>query len=381
MRKVAVVALARSDLSSSLPVARAVEGDAELELAFVAADGEVAREVAAAGLSVAARVSAPMVQDTPHGFVSLAAATFAELGGWYERLRPDLVLLVGDRFELIGAAAAALPFRLAVAHISGGDVSEGAIDNAVRYAVSALSHVHFVAMEAHAARLAAVGEEPWRVHVSGDPALDYALSLNPLSRRELEARLDIALHPPVVAVTYHPTTLGTVSVAMEVDALLAALEDADATLVFSLPNRDTGREEIVARLLAFEAVHPHARVAVEMGQQAYYSLMRHADAMVGNSSSGIWEAPSFELPVVNVGERQAGRIRVGNVIDVQPEARAIASALRQCLDAGFRESLRGITNPYGDGAAADRVVHVLKEVDLGPALLRKRFGAPAVVHV
>lgn len=381
MRRIGVVTFARSEFSSCFPLARAIHEDGELELQLIVSGAHLSHEfgltvgeIESSGLPIAERVEMLVSSDSGEGIAKSIGLGTIGLGQAFAHLQPDVVLLVGDRYELLSAAAAALAARIPVAHVSGGDVTEGAIDNQVRYAVSALSHVHFVAHESHAQRLIAFGEEPWRVFVTGDPALDAIDLFEPLSLPELEQELGMPLARPLVLVTQHPATLGSNGVAAETDALLAALEGFSGTLVFTYPGADPESRIISDRIRAFCAREPSAAVFPSFGQRLYYGVLRHADAMVGNSSSGIWEAPSFGLPVVNVGERQRGRLRVGNVIDVGGDATAIRAALATALDPAFRQSLAGLRNPYGDGRASARIVEALRELEPGPRLSQKVFG-------
>jgi UDP-hydrolysing UDP-N-acetyl-D-glucosamine 2-epimerase len=228
-----------------------------------------------------------------------------------------------------------------------------------------------------------MGEEPWRVVVSGAPAIDNLLTREMLPRQELERRVGFALDEPTLLVTYHPVTLEYEDTEHQVQELLRAIEAVGLGAVFTFPNVDTSGRSVTARLREFAAGRERTALVENLGSQAYLSLMRHAAAMLGNSSSGIIEAASFELPVVNVGTRQEGRLRPANVIDVGYEADEIEAALRRALDPDFRAGLRGLENPYGDGHAAERIVSTLRDVELGPRLRVKRFTdlepAPATV--
>jgi UDP-hydrolysing UDP-N-acetyl-D-glucosamine 2-epimerase len=379
-RTIGVATFARSDYSSCLPILRALREDAGLGLHLIAGGahlapefGCTARDIEADGFMIDERVETLVSSDTPQGEAKSVGLGVIGLAQSFTRFRPDLLLVVGDRLELLAAAIAALAFRIPLAHVSGGDISEGAIDNQVRHALSKMSHVHFVAMPAHADRLRQMGEEPWRIFVSGDPALDLIRQTRLASRAELAEALRLELRPPVLLVTFHPTTLGDAQVEEEIDVLLAALGDVQGTLVFTYPNADQHSRVIVERVRCFLARRPGSGLFFSLGQRNLYSLLAVADLMVGNSSSGIWEAPSFRLPVVNIGERQRGRLRAANVIDAPSNADAIRAAVRRGLGPDFRASLRDLTNPYGDGHAAARIKEVLAGIELGPRLLRKRF--------
>ena len=381
MRRIGVVTTSRADYSSLLPVLHAIQADPELDLLLFVGGmhlapefGLTVKEIEAEGFPIAERIEMTPTSDVPEAVARAIGCGVSGFAQSLSRCRPDILVVNGDRYELLAVACAALVLGIPLAHISGGDLTEGAIDNQVRYALTKLSHLHFVAMETHAERVRQVGEEPWRVFLTGEPALDLLSELKLLSREELADSLGIKLAPPVVVVTFHPTTVSETPVIEQVESLLAALDHLPATLVFTHPNADAGHRHIVDRLHAFVQEHPRSALFFNLGHRRYYSLLALADAMVGNSSSGIWEAPSFSLPAVNVGERQQGRTRAGNVIDVRFDADAISKAIQRALQPQFRGSLHGMRNPYGDGHASRRIVEELKRVPLDHRLLQKRFA-------
>lgn len=392
MTRIALATFTRAEYGTIAPVLRALNDTGKFETQLIVSGthlspwhGHTVDQIEADGFAIAARVEMCLASDSPEGVAKSAGVATIGFAGALSRLKPDIVLLAGDRTELLAAATVALVFNIPIAHISGGEVTEGATDNQVRNAISKMSHLHFVSMEEPARRLRQMGEESWRIHVTGDPTLDCIRDLALMSRAELAASLQMKLKSPLIAVTYHPTTLATGSADEEMAALLAALENWPGTLVVSAPNADAGSHVILARWREFLASRPHSRLFPNLGHKLYYSLLAHADAMVGNSSSGIWEAPSFGLPVVNVGDRQRGRTRVRNVIDVEMTADAIRRGIEQALDPAFRRSLEGLTNPYGDGEASGRIVRVLGGIADPRQLLQKRFvdlrcEQPSVAH-
>lgn len=291
----------------------------------------------------------------------------------FSRTRPDILLLVGDRYELLSAVSVAVTFNIPIGHISGGDNTEGAIDNQIRNAVTKLSHLHFVSMKEHAERVLGMGEEPWRVTVTGDPALDELKSMNLIDRKQLEKIIGLELKPPLIVVTYHPTTLGQFDPTYEIDCLMKALASIKATIIITYPNADPGSHAIIDRIKDLCILNKKMKFIQSLGQQNYYSLLRQADAIVGNSSSGIWEAPSFELPAVNIGDRQLGRLRAQNVIDVAVDAEEIFEGIRRAISKEFRDQLKGLINPYGDGHACERIIDVLSKIDKPSDLLEKKF--------
>jgi UDP-hydrolysing UDP-N-acetyl-D-glucosamine 2-epimerase len=329
-------------------------------LAELEADGIAPIETVECFAGTTAEASATSIGMAAEGF-----------GASFARNRPDLLLVVGDRIELLGIVGAALPFLIPVAHVSGGDITGGAIDDLVRDAVTKLSHLHFVAMPEHAARLRAIGEEPWRVTVTGEPALDEIRGPW-LDLDELGEALGVRLERPVAAVGFHPATLSTDDPAEEAQAMLSALARFPGTVIFTYPGAEPRADEIINLIQAFVSEHPRSVLRASVGQRRYYSLLAHADVLIGNTSSGIWEAPSFELPFVNIGARQQGRVRADNVIDAPAEAQAIGIALTEALTPSFRRTLRGLVNPYGDGHASERIVAVLRDIELDHRLIAKR---------
>ena len=380
LRSVGVVSVSRSDYGHLVPVLRAIAAAPDLALRLYVTGmhledrfGRTERAIEADGWPIAARIPMAEDDDRPAG---VGAATGRGVEGFaraFGAARPDVLVVLGDRFEMLAAAVAALPFALPVAHLHGGEVSEGAMDNQIRHALTKLAHLHFVSASEHAERVARMGEERWRIHTVGAPGLDRFDAVEASPRAALAAELGLPAADRWLLVTLHPVTLEPGRAAAHCEALLDALEKVDASLVLTYPNSDPESAAIVERIEEFARRHPRCRLVKNLGEQRYVSLLRHADAMVGNSSSGLIEAPSFGLPVVNVGSRQRGRLRGANVIDVEPTREDILRGVEAALEPAFRAGLRGRANPYGDGAAAARIVAVLRAVSLDARLLQKRF--------
>lgn len=271
----------------------------------------------------------------------------------------DALVLVGDRFETAAAAVAATVERIPIVHLHGGEQTLGAFDDALRHAITKLAHLHLVSHPEHAARVVALGEDPSLVHVVGAPGLDALARTDLPDRAALEALLGIELRPPVVLVTVHPATLDP-NPAAAAFAVAEAMGRVPATYVVTLPNADPGATEVTAALQA--AASKPGRVAVAaLGERGYWGLLRLADAMLGNSSSGIAEAPAIGLPVVNVGDRQAGRRRLGTVLDTPAEPGAIAAALRLVLDPAYRATMPRPDPRLADGRGGERIAHIIAE--------------------
>ena len=380
MRTIGVVTVSRSDYGIYLPILRRIRQDRGLRLHLIVGGMHLSPEfgltvnaIEADGFEIGDRVDMLLSSDAPEGIAKSMGLGTIGFAGVFARSRPDILLVLGDRFDMFAAVVAALPFAVPVAHIHGGESTEGLIDEAIRHSITKMSHLHFVSTPGYAERVIRMGEEPWRVVVSGAPALDNLKELELLGEEEVNRRFHLDAERPLLLVTFHPVTLEYGETAKQLEELLAALGETDAHVLFTHPNADTSGRRIIERVQEFTRRRPNAQVVVNAGTQAYFSLMRRAQAMVGNSSSGIIEAASFELPVVNIGARQRGRVHGPNVLDAQCRAAEIRAALRKAMSREFRNRLRGIVNPYGDGQAARRIVEKLKDVRLDGGLLKKRF--------
>jgi UDP-hydrolysing UDP-N-acetyl-D-glucosamine 2-epimerase len=335
--------------------------------------GRSVESIEHAGWPITARVETTGVSDAAVEVAAGAGLGAVGFARAFARNRPDLIVVLGDRIEMLAAAMAALPLAIPVAHLHGGEITEGAIDEQARHALTKLAHLHFPAAEVYARRILQMGEEPWRVHCVGAPGLDRFARLPAMPRPELARRIGLPLRHPTLLVTFHPVTLEPGEAGWHAEELAAALASVEGDMVITYPGADAAHAAVIERLEALAAARPGTRMMPSLGEEDYDALLREADVMVGNSSSGLIEAPSFGLPVVNVGIRQRGRLRAPNVIDVGYRREEIEAGIRRALQPGFRESLRGLVNPYGDGRAAPRIADVLISVDLGPRLLRKRF--------
>ena len=333
--------------------------------------GETVKEIEKDGLPIAARLECLLSSDSDVGMAKTLGIAVLSLADLLGQMRPDLLLLIADRYEMLAPAAVALTLRIPVAHIEGGEISEGAIDDAVRNALTKMSHVHFTSTEGARARVIAMGEEPWRVHRAGAPSLDHLRRSRLLDLNELEQRLELDLKRPTAVVAYHPVTIRR-DTTQEADSLFAALRAVDAQILFCYPNADAGSHALLQRTRAFLSTRSDARVFVNLDSVTYWSLLREVALLIGNSSSGIMEAASFALPVVNVGFRQKGRERARNVLDAEPETNAILAKITKAMSLEFRESLANMTNPYGDGHASETIVQVLTTVPLSEELIVKR---------
>jgi UDP-N-acetylglucosamine 2-epimerase (non-hydrolysing)/GDP/UDP-N,N'-diacetylbacillosamine 2-epimerase (hydrolysing) len=379
-RKIAVLTTSRADYGHLYWPLRELQNhpDVQLELIVIGAHlspefGATVREIEKDGFAISARLECLLSSDSDVGMAKTIGLATLSLADALGAMRPDISLLIADRYEMLAPASVALALRIPVAHIEGGEISEGAIDDAVRNALTKMSHIHFTSTEAARRRIIAMDEEEWRVHRAGAPSLDHLRRSTQLGRAQLESQLGITLQKPAIVVACHPVTIARDTV-QEGDAVFAALAKIPGQLIFCYPNADAGSRELIARTRAFLAERSGSHVFTNLDAVTYWSLLRHADLLLGNSSSGIMETPSLALPAVNVGLRQQGRERARNIIDSEADAAAILSAMEVALRPGFRASLAGMENPYGDGHAAEKIVSVLTTVPLTQSLLMKRHN-------
>ena len=379
MKTIAVITVGRSDYSIYLPILRLIQVDSDLNLQIVAGGMHLSPEFGSTidvltsdGFEIAETVDMLLSSDTQEAMaksVGIGIVGFAEV---YGRLRPDMILVLGDRLEMHAAAVAAVPFNIPIAHVHGGEITEGAIDDVLRHSMTKLSHLHFVSTIEYAKRVCQMGEESWRVIVSGSPSLDNLREIELWDFEELTARFDLSFEIPPILVTYHPVTLQFADTARQIAELLDSLKEYTNPILFTAPNADPGGRELAKTIKSFVEERPQCHFVPNLGTKGYFSMMAHAGVMVGNSSSGIIEAASFGLPVVNIGERQRGRVRPANVIDVACDRVSISSGIERGLSPEFKQSLKGLVNPYGQGRAASVIVDGLKKFS-SEILLAKRF--------
>lgn len=377
-RKIAVVTTSRADYGLLSRLMRAIARDRALKLRVVVTGGHLSnrfgkteREIVADGFHIDARVQMTPGSDSPKAAADALGAGMKGFARELARLAPDILVVLGDRLELLAACSAAVALRIPIAHLHGGEASEGSLDEQVRHAVTKLAHLHFTAAEPYRRRVVAMGEDPRRVFNTGAPGLEAAADLVPISPRELEARVGLALDRPFALVTVHPETVGARAGGV-LEAVLAGLDRARLPAVLTYAGADAGGRAINARLERWAAARPGRAAAVaSLGQRAYLSLLARAAVVVGNSSSGIIEAPALKTPTVNVGARQDGRLRASSVIDCAPNAPAVSAALRRALSPSFRARCRG-KSPYGAGRVSAKIAAALKRVPLD-GLLVKRF--------
>jgi UDP-hydrolysing UDP-N-acetyl-D-glucosamine 2-epimerase len=377
---IGVVTVSRSDAGIYLPVLKAIKNNQKFNLEIIAAGMHLSHEYGLTykyleeqGYKINEKIEMSMSTDTPEGVAKSMGLGVISFGQLFGKWKPDILMLLGDRYEMLAAATAAMPFTIPIAHLHGGETTEGAIDEAIRHSITKMSHLHFVSTVEYYNRVIQLGEQPWRVTLSGAPSLDSISTTKMWSKKQLEEKLLIKLNVPTLIVTIHPVTLEYLDTKKQVACVLSALDKLKLQVVFTYPNADTQGRTIIDAINKFVNQHKWAISIENLGQEGYFSLMRHASGMIGNSSSGIIESASFELPVVNIGKRQQGRLHGFNVIDVKYDKTEIVNAVNKILSTSFKRKLKGMINPYRNGNATAKIIQKLENKHNKEDLIIKRF--------
>lgn len=368
----------RADYGLLEPIIAAAKADPHFDVTIIASCmhlsaefGMTVNEIETDGYQVDARVEMPLSDDSRHGIAKSMGVGVVGFADAFQSLKPDMIMLLGDRFEALAAAQTALVLGIPIAHVSGGDVTYGAFDDSFRHAITKMSHLHFVSSTEAETRVRQLGEPDNRVFPFGDPGLDRLLTMDLMSRGELEQSLDFEFGDRTLLFTFHPVTVDDMPSAQQLEIVLGALTDLGPkfSTVITMPNADPGGRELGRMVEAYASAHENVSCFNSLGSKRYISLMAQCDAVVGNSSSGLLEAPSFGKPTVNIGNRQAGRLRVKSVMDCAVDRKAITAAIQGAVSQDFS----GIENPYGDGHTADRIITELKNISDPQILLKKVF--------
>jgi UDP-hydrolysing UDP-N-acetyl-D-glucosamine 2-epimerase len=377
-RRICVVTGSRAEYGllrwviAELQTAPDVELDVSVTGSHLSAEfGYTVQEIEADNVQIGARVAMLFDGDTPLSISKSIAAGITGFAEAFAQRRPDILVVLGDRFEVFAAAQAAVVANIPIAHIAGGDVTEGAIDESFRHSITKMSHLHFVTNPVSARRVVQLGEDPSSVYCVGATGVDAIRRLPLLSVQALENSLGVMLQKHNFLVTFHPETLDPAHSLAHLEAILLAMDDVDsrAGIFFTMPNADSGNRTLASRIARYLTQRPYAWAFASLGQLRYLSLMKAVNVVVGNSSSGIYEAPSLHRPTVNVGDRQSGRLKAASVIDCAPEREAV----RRALEAALRLDCTSVVACYGDGHASEQISRILRSVAEPTLLLRKKF--------
>ncbi|OGO58328.1 MAG: UDP-N-acetyl-D-glucosamine 2-epimerase, UDP-hydrolysing [Chloroflexi bacterium RBG_19FT_COMBO_47_15] len=378
-RKVAVVTGTRAEYGALYPVLKAIEQHPKLQLLLIATGmhlshefGYTVRELEKDGFHIDARVDMLLSNDTLLAMSKSIGIGIMGLAQTWEQIQPDVIVVLGDRVEPLAAAIAGSYMNIPVAHIHGGDTGKGGLDESARHAITKFAHIHFPATKESAERIIGMGEDRWRVHTVGSPALDAILNEPLLPPKIIAKKLGLDLSRPVILVVQHPVTTQVEEAPEQMRETLEAIVEIGYPTVLIYPNSDAGGRRMIGIIKEYDK-HPFIKTFKSLPRKEYLSIMKISSVMVGNSSSGIIDAPSFGLPVVNVGIRQEGRERGKNVIDVAHKESDIARALKRALsDKKFLREVKKCENPYGDGRAGPRIVEALSQIAITPRLLQKK---------
>ncbi len=386
-RKICVVTGTRAEFGLLYWLIKAIQEDTDLILQLLVTGmhlspefGLTYQEITEAGFKIDKKIENLLSSDTPIGIsksMGLAQISCAEA---FDELKPDIIVVLGDRFEIFSAVASAMIGRIPIAHLHGGESTEGLIDEPIRHSITKMSQLHFTATEAYRKRVIQLGEQPSRVFNVGTPGLDNIYKLRLLSREQFEKSINFKLGKRNIIITFHPVTLEFSTSRKQFQNILDVLDQLKETkIIFTKPNADTDGRIIINMIDEYVARNlDKACSFVSLGQLRYLSALRHVDAIVGNSSSGLTEAPSFKIATINIGDRQRGRVKSGNVIDCQPEQASISNALSLVYSKRFQERLKTVTNSYGKGGASEKIRDILKNVDLSKIIKKKFYDLPVV---
>lgn len=379
-RKICVVTGSRAEYGLLRWIMEGVRESSRLELQVVVTGmhlsprfGHTYRDIELDGFSIDRKVEMLLSSDTPAGLAKSMGLGLIGFGDVLSQLKPDLLLVLGDRFEIFSAVAAATVACIPVAHLHGGETSEGAFDEAIRHSITKMSHLHFVAANEYRNRVIQLGEHPDRVFVVGGLGVDSIRKLKLLESAELEASLGFKLGSKNLVVTFHPATLEAAASSEQMVELLVALDALkDTQLIFTMPNADTGGQVLFDMIDGFVDCHENARAFTSLGQARYLSCVKYADGVIGNSSSGLAEVPSLKKGTINIGDRQRGRLKADSVIDCDANRNSIASAIQKLYSSEFQMKLATVSNPYGDGHATEKTLKVIKDYPL-EGIVKKSF--------
>ena len=381
MRKICVITGTRAEYGLLLWVMQGIKDDSELTLQIIATGMHLSPEfgltylaIEQDGFQIDRKVEMLTSSDTPVGIAKSMGLGLIGFADALDELQSDLIVVLGDRFEIFAVVSAALVARIPVAHLHGGETTEGAFDEALRHSITKMSHLHFVAAETYRQRVIQLGEQPDCVFMVGGLGIDNIKRLQLLDRSALENSLDFKLGPKSLLITYHPVTLETDTPEKQMEELLAALVALkDTQLIFTLPNADTDGRTLIKMVAKFVAQHPNASAYYpSLGQLRYLSCIAQVDGVVGNSSSGLSEVPSFKKGTINIGDRQRGRLQAESVINCEPTCESITVALARLYSTDFQVTLRKSKNPYGEGGASEKVVSTLKNISV-TGIVKKTF--------
>ena len=389
MRKICIITGSRAEYGLLRWVMQGIKDDPDLALQIIATGmhlspefGLTYQEIEQDGFRINRKVEMLTSSDTPVGIAKSMGLGLIGFADALNELQPDLIVVLGDRFEIFSAVSAALVARIPVGHIHGGETTTGAFDESLRHSITKMSHLHFVAAESYRQRVIQLGERPEHVFLVGGLGVDSIKRMRLLDRGALEDALEFKLGLKSLMITFHPVTLEAATAEIQVEELLSALAPLkDTQLIFTLPNADTDSRNLIKAVQNFVSQNANARAYASLGQLRYLSCIAQVDGVVGNSSSGLLEVPSFQKGTINIGDRQDGRLQAASVINSAPTRESITNALTRLYSSEFQSRIYKVTNPYGDGGASEKVVRILKNHSINGISKKVFYDLPIDGHV
>ena len=379
-RKICVVTGTRAEYGLLRWLMDGINKSTKLDLQIVATGmhlspefGLTYQEIENDGFKIDRKIEMLVSSDSANGIVKSMGLGMIGFTDTLTELKPDLIVVLGDRYEIFTAVTTAMIFRTPVAHLQGGEATEGVIDESIRHSITKMSHLHFVAAEEYKKRVIQLGEQPDNVFLVGGLGIDNIIKLNLLERKDFEKSIDFKLGINNLLITFHPVTLEENTSEKQMNEILMALKELKNThLIFTMPNADTDGRIIFKMIEDFVNNHPYAKSFTSLGQYRYLSCIKHVDGVIGNSSSGLAEVPTFKKGTINIGDRQRGRIKAESVIDCKPTTKSISDAIKKLYSIEFQQKLKTVRNPYGSGGASEAIVKTLENISL-KTILKKKF--------
>ncbi len=380
MRKIAVVTGTRAEYGLLKNTLNKIKKNNNLKLQLIVTGahlseefGYTAREIIEDGFEIEENIPILMRSNSKDSISKEMGLLMIQLSQTFERIKPDLLLILGDRYEIFAAASVAMVMNIPIALISGGEITEGAIDEQIRHGITKMAHIHFPGVELYGQNIKNMGEEAWRIFNVGDPGIENIKLTQFLSKEQLRSQLNVDVDENTLLITYHPVTLERENLPYQVGNLIEALNKLNKNMIITYPNADNGGDYIIKKLEEFARVNPNVHLFKNLGILKYLSVMKLCGAVIGNSSSALVEAPYLKIPVVNIGNRQKGRLMAENIISCSYECEDIIKSIDKALSDDFKEEVKHIKSLYGEGNTSEEIVKVLETIEINDNLLKKKL--------
>lgn len=380
MRKIVVVTGTRAEYGLLKNTMKQINNSKKLELQLIVTGAHLSKqfgytvsEIESDGFEIEEKIPILMTSMGKEGISKEMGLLMIQLSQTFERLKPDILLMLGDRYEIFAASSVAMVMNIPIAHISGGEITEGAIDEQIRHSLTKMAHIHFPGAKVYAENIKNMGEESWRIFDVGDPGIENIKLTNFLNTKQLTEQLNTCIDKDTLLVTFHPVTLERDMLAYQIDNLIQSLNQLNKNMIITYPNSDNGGDYIIEKLEKFSNTNSNVHLFKNLGIIKYLSVMRLCGAVVGNSSSALVEAPYLRKPVVNIGNRQKGRMMAENIISCNNESEEIIKAINISLSNEFIQKVKHTKSLYGEGNTSKEIVKVLENIEISDTLLKKKL--------